>query len=102
MTKQISDDVKVALDDMKVAPAQGSHELSVVLSKLATDDDFRERLLSNPVAALAGLGITIDPALVPAQRTLPSKGSIVTDHSVLRKRLETTNNMVIFLLSGNG
>jgi putative modified peptide len=70
-----------------------------VLDRLV-DDDFREYLLRDPVAALASIGVAIDPALVPAVLNLPSKASIVDDHSEVRRNLETTNSMIIFMLSG--
>jgi putative modified peptide len=101
MTKQISEGVSSALNAMQLAPAQGARELDIVLSRLTNDDDFRERLLCNPVATLASIGIAIDPALVPAERILPSKERIVTDQHAIAETLGSTKNMVIFLLSGN-
>lgn len=75
-------------------------ELSTVLDKLAGDDAFRASLAANPVAALASLGISIDPADVPAVRNLPSKASIAADRAAIEDKLESTSGMVIFLLSG--
>lgn len=77
-------------------------ELSTVLDKLASDDQFREQLLGNPVKALGDLGITLDPAHVPAVRSLPSKDSIAADQSALHSKLASSDTMVIFLLSGGG
>jgi len=75
-------------------------ELSSVLDKLASDDKFREHLLGDPVTALAGLGITLDPSKVPAVRSLPSKDSIAADQSALHSKMVNNDTMVIFLLSG--
>lgn len=75
-------------------------ELSTVLDKLASDDQFREQLLGDPVKALADLGITLDPSHVPAVRSLPSKDSIAADQSALHSKLVSSDRMVIFLLSG--
>ena len=77
-----------------------SAELSTVLDKLASDDTFREHLLGNPVAALSALGITIDPAHVPAVRSLPSKASIAADQTTLQNNVVGKDTMIIFLLSG--
>ena len=77
-----------------------SSELSTVLDKLANDDDFREQLLGNPVAALASLGIALHPDQVPVTRSLPSKSTISADQDALQSKLVTTNSMVPFLLSG--
>jgi putative modified peptide len=77
-----------------------SSELSTVLEKLANDHDFRESMLGDPVSALAGIGITLDPAQVPAVRSLPSKESIAADQSAVHSKLVSTNSMVPFLLSG--
>ena len=80
---------------------QNSCDISAVLAKLGSDDAFRERLLGDPVAAAAELGFKINPADVPAVRSLPSKKTISADQTALQSKLETVNSMVIFLLSGN-
>lgn len=77
-----------------------SAQLRTVLDKLASDDDFRERLLGDPVAALSELGITLPPELVPAVRSLPSKELIAADQDALQSKLESNDRMVLFLLSG--
>ncbi len=79
-----------------------SSDLSAVLDKLANDDGFRERLLGDPVGALGDLGIALHPEQVPAVRSLPSKASISADQSALQSKLESTDTMVLFLLSGGG
>lgn len=75
-----------------------SHD--TLLEKLATDDAFREHLLGDPVAALAAHGITLDPAHVPAVRSLPSKAGIAADHAALKEKLSSDVGMYPFLLSG--
>lgn len=79
---------------------QTINQLSSVLDKLSSDDQFRARLLANPVATLAGLGITLSPQDVPDELSLPSKAEIAGDRSELMKQLESTGSMVPFLLSG--
>lgn len=76
-------------------------KLSAILDKLAGDSQFRERLYSNPVAALASLGITLNPDHVPEKVSLPSAASLAADKAELHAKLETTAAMVPFLLSGN-
>ena len=77
-----------------------SSHLRTVLDKLAGDDAFRAHLTSDPVAALASVGVTLDPADVPAVRNLPSKESVAADQAAIQDKLENTSGMVIFLLSG--
>lgn len=75
-------------------------QLSTMLDKLAKDDGFRDRLLGDPVRTLGALGIALDPAKVPAARSLPSKDVAAADHATLKSKHVGEANMVIFLLSG--
>jgi putative modified peptide len=76
-------------------------KLSAILDKLAGDSQFRERLCSNPVAALSALGISLHPDQVPTQIKLPSTASLAADKFELTAKLETNASMLPFLLSGN-
>ncbi|WP_162242017.1 NHLP-related RiPP peptide [Duganella sp. Leaf126] len=75
-------------------------QLSAMLAKLATDDDFRDRMLGDPVRTLRALGIELDPAKVPAARTLPAKQLVAADHAALESKQAGERSMVLFLLSG--
>jgi putative modified peptide len=75
-------------------------QLSSMLAKLASDDGFRDSMLGDPVRALGGLGIALDPAKVPAARRLPSKDVATADHAALASQQIGENGMVLFLLSG--
>ncbi|WP_195763444.1 NHLP-related RiPP peptide [Duganella guangzhouensis] len=75
-------------------------ELSSILDQLANDDQFRARLLANPVAALKSIGITLHPDQVPAELSLPSREDIAADKEELISSLESTVSMLPFLLSG--
>jgi len=75
-------------------------QLSSMLAKLASDDGFRDSMLGDPVRALGSMGITLDPAKVPAARRLPSKDLATADHAALASRQIGENSMVLFLLSG--
>lgn len=77
-----------------------SSHLRTVLDKLAHDGAFRAAMAGDPVAALAGVGIALDPADVPAQRSLPSGASIAADLAALKDKLESAAAMVPFRLSG--
>jgi len=79
---------------------QTPSELSAVLEKL-TEDDFRERLLGDPVGALRDMGITLRQDQVPAVRSLPSKASIAAERQSLHSKLVANERMVPFLLSGS-
>jgi putative modified peptide len=76
------------------------NELSSILDKLASDDKFRAQLQSDPVAALAGLGIALSPEDVPEDISLPSKAEIVSERTELLNQVESTGTMIPFLLSG--
>ena len=75
-------------------------QLSAMLAKLSTDDGFRDRMLNDPVRALGALGIELDPAKVPAARSLPSKQVIAADHAMLESKQAGQRTMVLFMLSG--
>ncbi|MYM67671.1 putative modified peptide [Pseudoduganella sp. FT55W] len=77
-----------------------SSDLSSMLDKL-TDSKFREQLLRSPIAALASIGVTLQPNQVPATLSLPSHASLAADQGEVRNKLESTAVMVPFLLSGN-
>ena len=46
-------------------------ELDKILDRMQNDAAFREKLLGDPAAALAEHGVDVDPATIPAVRTLP-------------------------------
>ncbi|TYQ05832.1 UNVERIFIED_ORG: putative modified peptide [Zoogloea ramigera] len=75
-------------------------QLSAMLAKLATDDGFRDRMQSDPVRALSALGIELDPAKVPAVRSLPSKQVSAADHATFESKEAGERTMVLFMLSG--
>lgn len=75
-------------------------QLNTLLDKLAKDDGFRDRMLGDPVRALSALGIAIDPAKVPAARSLPEKHVAAADQAALESKHAGEANMVLFLLSG--
>lgn len=79
---------------------KNTSELSAILDRLTHDHDFREHLLADPVAALAGVGVTLHPDDVPAERSLPSHAAIAADKEQLVSSLESTASMWPFLLSG--
>ncbi|SFU93015.1 NHLP-related RiPP peptide [Pseudoduganella namucuonensis] len=79
---------------------QPTDSLDTLLDYLASDEAFRERMLGDPVGALGSIGITLDPAQVPAVRSLPSKESIAADRDAIKQKLGGTVGMLPFFLSG--
>ncbi len=67
-----------------------------LLARLASDDDFRARMESNPVAAFAEHGFVIDPKIAPASVTLPSKEHIKANADLLEKQFEATSGWIVF------
>ncbi len=72
---------------------------AVLLEKLAGDDDFREWLLGDPVAAMATLGVTIDQGSVPVIRRLPSKAEARANAESISSTLQSQTAMVIFFFT---
>ena len=60
--------------------APSSDAVAKVLEALSTDQSFREQMLGDPVAALKSHGIEVNPADVPATRSLPSMGDVAKKH----------------------
>ncbi len=57
-------------------------------------------MLGDPVGALGSIGINVDPAQIPAVRSLPAKSSVAADRDALKGKLDNSANMIIFLVSG--
>lgn len=76
-----------------------THEhAKALLDKLAGDDGFREKLLGDPVAALASVGVKVDPTSVPHVRSLPSKAEVKANAEAMHTKLQGAAGMGIFLL----
>ncbi|MFO1493642.1 MAG: NHLP-related RiPP peptide [Lysobacterales bacterium] len=77
-----------------------THESAThLLDKLANDDGFREHLLGDPVAAMASVGVKVDPASVPHVRKLPSKEEIKANAAAMKEKLHGKSGMVFFVLA---
>jgi hypothetical protein len=56
------------------------NEMRTFLTKVGTDDNYRDALVRDPVGTLATEGITIDPLQVPNNGIrLPSKADILAN-----------------------
>lgn len=67
-----------------------------LLDRLARDDDFRARMESDPVAAFAEYGFTVDREIAPGKVNLPTREEISKSSDLLSKQLEATNGWIIF------
>lgn len=56
--------------------ATSNEAIGRVLDQLATDRDYREQMLGDPVSAFKVHGIDMDPSNVPTVRSLPSMDEI--------------------------
>lgn len=61
-----------------------STQLDSMLDRLSSDDAFREKMLGDPVAALAEHGFNVDPKEIPAVRRLPSKSDLVAQRASIK------------------
>lgn len=80
---------------------QGSFTPEIVdtlLDKLSSDDQFREQFLGNPALVLHTLGVSVDPAQVPAARRLPPKDAIRQNRDAIRSKLAGQAGLAIFLV----
>lgn len=75
-------------------------DLETLLDKLSTDAAFREHLLGDPAGALASIGLSIDPAQIPAVRTLPSQEALAADRAAIQSKLDNAAGALPFFLSG--
>lgn len=70
-------------------------QIAEFLTKLDTDDDFRDTLKnsSDPTATLAEYGIEVELSeiLPPAQRTLPDKGEIDENWDTFKDQMFPSN-----------
>lgn len=76
-----------------------SDQLDKVLDRLGSDDQFREKFLGDPVAALAEHGVQIDPADVPAVRSLPSKEALQAQRATIKQNAGGKLGFAWFLMS---
>ncbi len=74
-------------------------QLDKLLDRLGTDDQFREKFLGDPVGALAEQGVQVDPASVPAVRSLPSKQALQSQRDTIKANCQGKVGMGWFLLS---
>ena len=68
-------------------PSFTREAIDMLLTKLSSDDQFREHMERDPVAALQLIGITTDASKLPAVRKLPSKEKIHANRTALSDKL---------------
>ena len=74
------------------------HHAASLLDKLANDDSFRDQRIADPVAAMALVGVKVDPSTVPTNRRLPSKAEVSANADALQSKLQGNSGMGIFVL----
>lgn len=75
-------------------------QIDTILDRLGSDDAYRERMLGDPVAAFAEHGVTVDPAAVPAVRSLPSKDAIGAQRAAIQSHVVAQPHLAIFIVIG--
>lgn len=71
-----------------------------LLDKLATDDQFRARLIADPIGVLHDMGLEGDASDIPAIRQLPSKAVILANRAAIKSKLTSTDDLIYFFLDG--
>jgi len=79
--------------------AATSEQLDKLLDRLSSDPAFRERMLGDPVSALAEHGVEIDPSTVPAARRLPSAQELATQRESIKSKIEGRVGLAVFLVT---
>jgi len=76
-----------------------SEQIDKVLDRLSSDPAFREKMLGDPVAALAEHGVELDPAAVPAVRRLPSAQEVARQRESIKSKVEGRVGLAIFFVT---
>jgi putative modified peptide len=71
--------------------------LGKIIDRLASDDDFRDRLTKNPKATLAEYGLEVDESKLPAERTLAPKEEIAASRDELHGRVQNNLGLIMFI-----
>jgi putative modified peptide len=79
--------------------AATSEQLDKLLDRLGSDPAFREKMLGDPVSALAEHGVEIDPSSVPAVRRLPSSQELATQRESIKSKVEGRVGLAVFLVT---
>lgn len=69
-----------------------------ILDRLINDNEFREQVLGDPIAAFKPYGIVIDPQNVPLVRKLPSRDELVKARAQHADTLRGQAYMILFIL----
>ncbi len=73
-------------------------QAKALLDRLIDDQSFRERLLGDPVSALAELGIKADPTQVSKTRSLPSVEVLRANRKAIEDKLVGNARLFIFMV----
>jgi len=75
-----------------------SDQLDKILTRLGSDDAYREKFLGDPVAAFDEHGVNVDPSEVPAVRQLPSKDTLRAQAAAIRGKADGKSCLAFFAL----
>lgn len=76
-----------------------TEQLDKLLQRLSSDHEFREKLLGDPVGALAEHGVEVDPESVPTVRRLPPMETLADQRNAIKEKLDGKVGLALFLLS---
>lgn len=69
-----------------------------IIDRLINDNDFREQVLGDPVAAFKPYGITIDPKDIPFARKLPTRADLESARASHANTIRTQCHAMLFIL----
>lgn len=71
-----------------------------LLDKLANDDQFRARIVADPLGTMQDMGLEVEADDIPAFRQLPSKAVILANRAAIKSKLTSTDDLIYFFLDG--
>jgi putative modified peptide len=71
--------------------------LGRIIDRLASDDDFRDRLTKDPKTTLAEYGLEVDPSKLPSQPRLASKEEIAASRDELHQKVQGNLGLIMFI-----
>lgn len=71
-------------------------QIDKLLDRLGSDNQFREKMLGDPVSALAEHGLEVKPEEIPAVRRLPSKDALLAQRGKIKESMAHAPCLIFF------
>jgi putative modified peptide len=71
--------------------------LGRIIDRLASDDDFRDRITKDPKNALSEYGLDVDTSQLPTRPKLASKQEIAASRDELHQKMSGNLGLIMFI-----